>query len=182
MSEISDHYRKLATLLTEKVAAVPSDGWDAPTPCGEWTARQLVGHVSDSTGMFMSIVERTGPDLPSIDDSPLATWEASRDFMQAALDDPEVAGLEHDGVFGRSTFERSVDRFICADLLVHNWDLSRATGQDEHLDPQEVHHLFEAMRPMDEAICRPGAFGPKVEPPADADEQTQLLCFLGRTV
>jgi hypothetical protein len=28
----------------------------------------------------------------------------------------------------------------------------------------------------------PGAFGPAIDPPADADEQTRLLAFLGRRV
>jgi hypothetical protein len=36
------------------------------------------------------------------------------------------------------------------------------------------------MRPNDEAIRRPGGFGPKLEPPAAADEQTAFLAFLGR--
>ena len=45
-----------------------------------------------------------------------------------------------------------------------------------------AHDVFEALKPMDEAMRGPGAFGPKVEAPPDADEQTQLLCFLGRRV
>jgi uncharacterized protein (TIGR03086 family) len=85
-------------------------------------------------------------------------------------------------MFGRQTFEKSVGQFICVDLVIHNWDLSRATGQDERLDPGEVHAMQAAMEPMDEVLRSPGAFGPKVEPPEGADEQARLLCFLGRRV
>jgi hypothetical protein len=34
--------------------------------------------------------------------------------------------------------------------------------------------------PIDDMIRRPGVFAAKIEPPADADEQTKMLCFLGR--
>jgi uncharacterized protein (TIGR03086 family) len=180
MTDTADRYRRLAAAFTEKVAAVPDDAWDNPSPCEEWTARDIVAHVAGHAGTFLGFAGRQGPSLPPIEESPLATWQAGRDALQAALEDPEVAGAEYDSPFGRTTLERSVSQFACADLVVHNWDLSRATGQDERLDADDVHALFEAMKPMDEVMRRPGVFGPKVEPPPGADEQVQLLCFLGR--
>jgi uncharacterized protein (TIGR03086 family) len=63
---------------------------------------------------------------------------------------------------------------------VHTWDLARATGLDETLDADEVHRLVEAMEPMDEAMRSSGHYGPRVDVPADADEQTRLLAFTGR--
>ena len=85
-------------------------------------------------------------------------------------------------MFGKSTFEAGVNRFICADLVIHAWDLSRATGIDERLDPDDVHQVLEALRPLGDKLRGPGAFGPAVEPPPGADEQAQLLAFLGRAV
>jgi hypothetical protein len=58
--------------------------------------------------------------------------------------------------------------------------LARATGGDERLDPNDVHEAFEASKPMDEMLRTPGVCGPKLDPPPGADEQTQLLAFLGR--
>jgi len=66
--------------------------------------------------------------------------------------------------------------------VVHSWDLARATGGDEQLDPAEVHKVFEALRPLGDKLRSPGAFGPAVDPPKGADEQTELLAFLGRAV
>lgn len=60
-------------------------------------------------------------------------------------------------------------------------DLARATGQDETLDPEEVHRQLEAVLPYDEALRSSGHYGPRVEVPDDADEQTKLLAFIGRT-
>ena len=66
------------------------------------------------------------------------------------------------------------------DILVHTWDLARATGLDETLDPDEVHSLYEGMQPMDEALRQSGHYGPRVPVPDDADEQTKLIAFTGR--
>jgi uncharacterized protein (TIGR03086 family) len=67
-------------------------------------------------------------------------------------------------------------------VLVHTWDLARATGQDATLDADEVHRLYEGMTEMDENLLRDsGHYGPRVDVPADADEQTKLIAFTGRT-
>ncbi len=97
--------------------------------------------------------------------------------MQAGLEDPAIAATEFDSPLGPQTFEGAVGEFICGDLVVHQWDLARATGQDETLDPDEVRNMHASLLPLDEVLRRPGVFGPKVEPPADADEQTAFLCL-----
>ncbi len=182
MTEIADRYRTLAAAFTEKVEGVPPGQWEAQSPCEEWSARDVLKHVAGTTGTFFGFVGRDAPELPSADDDPVAAWIGSRDVMQKALEDPVMASVEYDGMMGRSTFEQSVDNFVCVDLVIHNWDLSRATGQDERLDPAEVNAVLDALAPMDEMLRGPNAFGPRIEPPADADEQTKLLCFVGRAV
>ena len=41
-------------------------------------------------------------------------------------------------MFGEQPFESLVGRLLCADTLIHTWDLARATGQPEALDPGGV--------------------------------------------
>ncbi|HEX3394753.1 MAG TPA: TIGR03086 family metal-binding protein [Acidimicrobiales bacterium] len=182
MSEISDRYRRLAAAFTARVEAVPPDRWSAVTPCEAWTATDLVAHVAEAAGLFLELVDREAPQGPPAYEDPLGAWQVSRDAIQTALDDPSIAGLEYEGELGPATFEMAIDRFACADLVVHTWDLARATGLDEALDPGEVHRVLEEMAPMDEMLRKSGNFGPKVDPPAGAGEQAQLLSFLGRTV
>jgi uncharacterized protein (TIGR03086 family) len=67
-----------------------------------------------------------------------------------------------------------------SDLIVHTWDLARATGGDERIDPDTAGVLLEFLTPNDEALRQSGSFGPKVDPPPGADVQVELLCFLGR--
>jgi uncharacterized protein (TIGR03086 family) len=184
MSEISERYRTRAAALNARIEAVPDDRWSSPSPCEEWVARDVVRHVVDTSGMFLGYIDRELPAGPSVDDDPVAAWHTARDTIQAALDDPDVAATAYTGQMGPSTFEASVDRFLSADALIHTWDLARAAGLDERLDPDEVHASLEAMTAMDaqfgEMMRSSGAFGPKLEAPAGADEQTQLLALLGR--
>lgn len=182
MTEISDRYRRLSAAFTERVMAVPADGWSSPSPCEGWTAAEVVSHVAEAAGLFLELVEREAPPGPPASDDPVGAWEASRQAIQDSLDDPAVAGLEFEGQFGQATFEMAIDRFASPDVMIHTWDLARAAGLDERLDPDDVHEVFEAMRPMDEMLRGSGRFGPKMDPPPGADEQTQLLAFLGRTV
>jgi uncharacterized protein (TIGR03086 family) len=182
MTETADRFRRLAGDFTDKVAAVPPDRWDSPSPCEDWTARDIVGHIIGTYGMFEGMVGRELGDIPSVDDDPLVAWTAARDVIQGDLDDPERAAMEFDGFSGRSTFERAVDRFVNFDLVVHSWDLARATSQDEQLDPADVRRVREQAAGFGDALRSPGVFGPEVEPPPGASEQDRMLAFLGRRV
>ena len=89
------------------------------------------------------------------------------------LDDPEVAGREYYMPAGRVTVGESISRFGTGDVLVHTWDLARATGQDETLDPDEVHRLLDGMVAMEGPMRASGHYGPQVEVPAGPPHRFQ---------
>jgi uncharacterized protein (TIGR03086 family) len=74
----------------------------------------------------------------------------------------------------------TVDMLVTPDVLIHTWDLARATGLDERLDKRIAAQTLTGMQPMDEALRASGHYGPRVEVPAEADIQTRLLAFTGR--
>jgi len=178
----ADRYRTLAASMTETIAGVDEDQWTAPSPCEGWTARDVVRHLVDTSGMFLGFIGEAAPSAPSVDDDPLGAFTAARDAVQAALDDPGKAAQEYDGMFGKTSFAKSVDGFLAADLVIHRWDLARATAQDDTLPADEIERIHQQLEPMDDKMRSPGAFGPKIDPPPGADAQTKLLCFLGRQV
>lgn len=180
MSETADRYRRLSADLTRTLEAVPADRWDSPTPCPDWTARQLAEHLVQTQGTFLGFVELPPPGGPAVEEDLPGAWAAARDAVQAALDDPATADREFDGHSGRTTFAEAVDRFLCFDLVVHRWDLARAAGLDERLDPADLERVHAQAVGMGEVLRSPGAFGPEVPAPADADLQTRVLAFLGR--
>jgi uncharacterized protein (TIGR03086 family) len=178
--EPAAHYDKLAGLFAEKIAAVPTDKWDAQSPCPEWKAVDVVTHVSETPGMFFGFVGQEMGDVPPAEKDPAAAFASTRAKVQAALEDPAIADAEFDGFFGKSTFAQAVDRFLCFDLLVHGWDLSRATGIDEQMPGDELDQLEKASANFGDKMRGPQAFGEPLTPPEGADQQTRVLAFLGR--
>ncbi|WP_026874191.1 TIGR03086 family metal-binding protein [Jiangella gansuensis] len=181
MTDITHRYRQLAAALTGRIEAVPANRWDSPSPCEGWSARDVVRHLIQVRHDMPAMVGLTLPAGPSPDDDPAAAWAAARDAMQEILDDPARAGLEYDGMSGRTTLAATIGSFVCFDLVVHGWDIARATGTDETLSAQELQVGWELARAVGDNLRRPGVCGPEVPAPADADEQTRLLAFLGRT-
>ena len=179
----ADEHRRIAGAFTATVEGTPPDAWDAPAPPDGWVARDVVRHLVEWFPAFLQ--GSTGialPAGPSVDDDPVGAWRAQTDAVQALLDDPAVADVEHDlPHIGTMTLARAVDMIYTGDVFLHRWDLARATGQDETLDPDRCAEMLEGMLPMDEALRQSGHYGPRVEVPDDADSQTRLLAFIGRT-
>lgn len=181
MTETADRYRAVAEGFTERAAAVPAGAWDSPAPCAGWVARDVVAHIVETSAFFLNRTGAGAPDGPAVEQDPLGAWTATRDAILAALEDPDVAGASYETPMGPSTFEQTVAMFGIGDILVHTWDLARAAGLDETLNGEEVARLLAAMEPMDDMMRGSGAFGPRVDVPADADAQTRLIAFTGRT-
>jgi uncharacterized protein (TIGR03086 family) len=180
MSDTAARYRRLSDLFAATVAGVADDGWSVQSPCEDWTARDVVGHVVATQGMFLGFVRRELGDGPTVEDDPAAAWDYARTKVQADLDDPARAAATFEGFTGLSTFEAAVDRFLCTDLVLHRWDLARASGQEVTIDPADMAHVREAMADLADRMRGPGAFGPELDPPPGADEQTTFLAFFGR--
>ncbi len=69
---------------------------------------------------------------------------------------------------------------LTRDVLVHTWDLARAVGADEGLDPTWC-ELFCAGLPDDpQAMAASGMFGPPVAIGDETNAQARLLERLGR--
>ena len=179
MTEPASRYRRLSERFTALVEEVPADGWDAVSPCEGWTARDVLDHVVDSSCGLLGRFDRA-PDVAA--DDPVARWTATRDAMQGAIDDPEVAGTEYEGFFGPTTLADTFDGFMSPDLLVHTWDIARATGleQYEPMPEDEVGRVHDRLGSLGDAIRQPGAFGAEVPVAETAPAQDRFLGFIGR--
>jgi hypothetical protein len=117
-----------------------------------------------------------------VDGDLLSQWFASTHEVTEAVNDKTRASKIVGGMFGEQSFEALVARLVCTDLLVHTWDLARATGQDEHLDPDSVSNSQDSLGSIDAAIRAPGGFSGKIDPAPGSDDQTRFLNFCGRAV
>lgn len=176
----AERHRQVAALFTQKVRATRD--WDAPAPVDGWTARDVVGHLTEWLPAFLaagaSVELPRGADV-SVD--PVDAWQVQVAGVQALLDDPAAAErtLANPHI-GAVPLDVAIDRFYTVDVFMHTWDLARATGQDDRLDAQFCAELLSGMEPMEDAIRSSGQFGPRVPVPDDADAQERLLGFIGR--
>jgi uncharacterized protein (TIGR03086 family) len=180
MNEVADRYRALATKFEQRIRRVTPEQWPNQSPCSEWTARDLVGHVVGTHGMMLGLIGRSLTPAPAAEDDPLAAFQAARADIETVLDDPELARTEYDGAFGRTSIASAIDRFLGFDLVVHGWDVARATGQDEHIDPVEIERIWADARQLGDNLRQPGVCAPPVELEGDASPQDRLLAYLGR--
>ena len=165
MTEISERYRRLSDDFAATIAGVPEDRWPSPSPCEDWTAREVVGHVVGTQGMFLGLIGEEMGEIPSVDDDP--DW---RRWPR------RPAPTEFDGFSAAA----AIDRFLNTDLVIHRWDLARATGQDVTIDPADAERVLEVAREFGDEFRSPGVCGPEVPVGDDADLQTRTLAFFGR--
>jgi uncharacterized protein (TIGR03086 family) len=176
----AERHAQLAGLFTERVRGARA--WDGPAPVPEWTARDVVRHLVEWLPAFLAAGAKIElPKGPSVDDDPVGAWQVHADAVQALLDDPETADRKLTNPhIGNLPLDAAIDQFYTSDVFMHTWDLSRATGQDDRLDPEFCALLLSGMEPMEEIIRSSGQYGPRVEVPPDADVQARLLGFIGR--
>lgn len=153
---------------------VHADRLGDPTPCAEWDVSALADHLVQTPANFLTMMRGEQPDWsappPHLTESWAGTYRVHADDLLHAwhtLDgDPPVPA-----------------QWQVAELAVHTWDLAVAVGFPiDRLDVEVAQVGLEFMRTNMAADKRGGAFGPEVEPPADAGPYDALAAFAGRTV
>jgi uncharacterized protein (TIGR03086 family) len=181
MSEIAERYERITGAFTDRVQGVPPGAWDSPSPCEGWTARDVVGHLTEWIPGFFSAHGIQFPEVPSVQEDPVAAWEAVRAAITEALADPVLASQPVETPFSTQSLAETVDMIVTGDVFTHTWDLARATGQDETLDDEQLGRMLAAVGSMPEEVMRAdGMFGPRIDVPDDADDQTRFLAYVGR--
>lgn len=185
-SDVRKLHERAIRSFGARVQQIKDDQWDAATPCSEWDVRALLNHIVGENRWMPPLLEgktiaevgdRFEGDL--LGDDPKGAWEDS-----AA---EAVAAVHADGAMDRIVHlsfgdfpGRDYTMQLFADLLVHGWDLARAIGADERLDPELVEVCAAWFTPLEETYRGAGAIGPRPELPPDADAQTRLLAAFGR--
>ncbi len=154
------------------LAAIPADRWGAPSPCREWTVREVADHLVDALGYFAGTVSGAPADRPA--DLLDAYDDATRRCL-GAFGDPAALAAEHPFGDGRMA-GRAIATISLSEALVHGWDLATAAGLPYGPNPDAVSLLQRfAAGPKE-----PGLFADPVPVPAGAPPFTVLLGKLGR--
>ncbi|MFB4310255.1 TIGR03086 family metal-binding protein [Actinomadura sp. GTD37] len=167
------------------LAAVSADRWLSPSPCEGWAAVDVAGHVT--AGLLVIEMRAAGRPLPQDDPDwrevaggdPLASWRAVRARMTAELVRPGALDRRVALAFGEATVREWVEEYPL-ELLVHTWDLARASGQAVVLDADLVRSALETAGRMAPRGREAGMVGPESAIAEGAGDQARLLALFGR--
>ncbi len=177
----AERFRRVGGRFSDRVNEVSSDKWSNPAPCAGWIASDVVGHLVAWVPAVLGPAGIVFETEPAAAQDPAGAWANLSGTLQAALDDAETAQRRFEaGPAGEMSVEQAIDRLVLGDVLVHTWDLARATGLDERLDEGMVSAMLEGLQPIEELLRNSGHYGPRVPVAPEADPQTQLIAFTGR--
>lgn len=190
MTPTTDHgpaARRLAGLLT----AIPDSALEMPTPCPGMNLAALLDHVHGLSIAFARAAAKDIPEggsrPPTVDAARLAPdWRVripeALDELAAAWRVPgaregmtEAGGVEMPGDVAASV--------ALNEVVVHGWDVARATGQPYEAGTDEVEACLAFVGPSVEesgGAGIEGLFGPAVAVPADAGPLDRLIALTGR--
>lgn len=187
MASPADQLRRQATALHDLIAGVRADQWDNPTPCAGWTVRDLANHLVGGGTMFAAsfrgeAVEGDGSDMPDLlGDDAAGAWDRVIADFESAVAAP--GAMDRQVVLPFATLPAQVALDIASfDLLVHAWDLARATGQSFDPPDDVVAAGCQVAETIVDGLRDGDTFTDAVEPPADASPMDRLAAFCGRTL
>ena len=157
-----------------------------PTPCPDWTVAVLLDHLMVLSHAFTQAA-RKRTDAPGTAEPPPAPsaqhlsrhWRSRLpvllEELATAWKDP--ASWTGTSTVGGVTMPATAHGTVAMnELIMHSWDLAKATGQEYFADPRTLEVLIEFL-----SQSPPGTFGPIV--PTDDEEATLLdraLALAGR--
>ena len=184
--ELPALFAKAVACFGDLVRQVAGDQWAAPTPDDDWDVRALVNHLVYEDLWALPLLD--GKTIAEVGDSldgdllgaePQVAWdEASTAVVVAVAGKGALERTVHVS-FGEISGAEYVSQLL-SDHVIHAWDLARAIGADESLDPGLVEWVLAYIGPNADAARAAGVFGPEVDVPDCSDPLTRLLAVTGR--
>jgi uncharacterized protein (TIGR03086 family) len=178
-------FQPATTRLAGLLANLSDEQLSAPTPCELYPLAALLDHINGLSVAFTwaatKAPESRGNAGPSGDASRLPDdWRTRIPAQLAALaeawTEPSAwAGMTRVG--GVDLPAPAAAGFGLNEVVVHGWDLSRASGQPYDADSASVAACIGL---LSQGVAREGIFGPKVEVADEASALDRLVGLTGR--
>ncbi|WP_326654836.1 MULTISPECIES: TIGR03086 family metal-binding protein [unclassified Streptomyces] len=178
---------KAVAMAGRTLAAVRPDQFDGPTPCAEYTVRQLSNHLVAILRRVAEIGRGGDPlSIPAIADDVAdgdwsKTWDAAAREVETVWSPPTILSRPLRLPFG--TLPGAAAAIVyTSEFTLHTWDLATATGQCPSWDPAVLAVSLAAMRRAVPAEPRGGQvpFAAVVDIDADAPDIDRLVAWYGR--
>jgi len=182
-------FEQAVASTAEIVKGVRTGQMAAPTPCTEWDVRALLNHVIGTLWLSEALFTDATPRHPmppgGLPGSDLAGGDPAAAYAEGAAAALAAAGtgdaLTRLHVTPLGDMPGPVlAGFTTLDILVHGWDLAKATGQSAVLDDGLASHVLEFARTAVTPDSRAPRIGPEVAVGNSALVTDQLMAFMGR--
>ncbi|MGW0547426.1 TIGR03086 family metal-binding protein [Streptomyces altiplanensis] len=177
--------RQVARLLD----GITDEQLSAPTPCEKYEVRHLLAHLVGLTAAFRDAAKKElgpstdtdpGAALPVLDDDWRTRLPRRLDELAAAWRAPDAwQGTTRAG--GVTLPGDIAGRVALNEVVVHGWDLARATGQAYAPDAAALRSSYELLEPTGDAPGDDGIFGAPVEVPGGAPLLDRVVARAGRS-
>jgi len=148
-----------------------------PTPCHDWTLRELLEHLIDSLTALREAAEDGHVPLTPTTDPPQDPITATRDQARRLLGAWTTQNGREITIGGCPLTTDIVARAGALEVAVHGWDIARACGDPRPLPQALADELYPLALLLISDADRPQRFAAPVEPRTPAD---RLLAYLGR--
>lgn len=179
-------YEAAVKAMQPIVAAVKPNQLTSSTPCTEWTVQALLNHNIKVAQWAQGLITSGPAKVNPME----VTGALPREGAAAAFSSGTAAVLA--ALKSRGTLEKVVTTpfgqmpvgqfimFPMLDIVVHKWDLAKATNQNVSLDAGLAQACYNVLQMGVEQGRKGGAFGPEVKVPINASIQNKLLALSGR--
>jgi len=168
---------------------VRADQMTAPTPCTEWDVRTLLNHVIGTLWLSAALFSDSAPRHPMapggqpetdlVGTDPVAAYSEAATAALAAVGDGDTLARVHVTPFGEMPGP-VLAGFTTLDVLVHGWDLAKATGRRAELDGALATYVLAFAEQAITDQTRAPRIGPALAVSDDAAVTERLVAFLGR--
>jgi uncharacterized protein (TIGR03086 family) len=181
-----DQLREAHEVFLKVLANVRPEQMRLPTPDDEWDVRALINHVVLGNIWAAENVKTGSAPRPSGDAigerEPVEAYTSSAGAMMASFAEPGALGRMVAMPFGEMP-AAGLAGFRFVDLVVHAWDLAKATDQETDLAPDLCEAALTMSRQRMTGMDRANMpFKDEVPVPSDAPAADRLAGFLGRQV
>ncbi|MFF3314316.1 TIGR03086 family metal-binding protein [Streptomyces sp. NPDC003035] len=177
-----------AERVTRLAAGIGDERLGDPTPCPAYAVREVLAHLVGLSVAFRDAARKDfGPTTSTPPGSVLPVLDADwRTALPKAVEELAAAWREPDAWEG-DTQAGGVElpaavmgRVALNELLIHGWDLARATGQEYAAGEEELAVSEALLTPADDSSDDEGFFGPVVAVPEDAPLLDRVIGLSGR--
>ncbi len=183
---LSSQMAAAAAEAAKVVSGVPEGTLDARTPCNDWDLRSLLNHTflwtsysAERRAPGARVAAERMPKASTAEPGFREDYARQIDRAVQAWADPKAwAGAL--GVMGDGTPAADVGAMLIMEMVLHGWDVAKATGQEFACDAAVAEAVLDTVTAQAELFRKYQGFADAIEAPDGATPIDRALRLSGR--